>query len=128
MSIEEYGNEGCIDSPALSGIALLAVADGEADEETLAHVRTCPHCSQWVTRLRRMQTLLRQRLYRLECPSTEMLVDYCQGLLDPEEASAIRQHLKYCPHCHAEVNLLESSLMPNELTGQPSFYRWTLLP
>ncbi|NCC31062.1 MAG: hypothetical protein EOM24_03445 [Chloroflexia bacterium] len=128
MSIEEYGNESCIDAPALSGIDLLAVADGEADEATLAHVRTCPHCSQWVTRLRRMQTLLRQRLYRLDCPSTELLVDYCQGLLEPEKALVIRQHLEYCPHCRAEVTLLETSLMPKERAGQPSFYRWTLLP
>jgi anti-sigma factor RsiW len=111
MSIDEGWEEGCTAPPALSGVALIAAADGEADEATLAHLRACPACNDRVMQLRAMQARLRSRLYRLRCPSTDLLVDYCQGLIDPFQRAALAHHIAGCPHCSAEMALLERGAM-----------------
>ncbi len=107
MSIEESWDEGCALPSAPSATALIAAADGEADEATLAHLRACPHCAAQVAQLEDLQARLRRRLYRLYCPVSETLMDYCQGLLDAHQRAAVVQHLALCPHCSAEVALLE---------------------
>lgn len=107
MSSDESRARICADPPALGGNALMAAADGEADEATLAHLRACPHCAARVARLRALQQELLRRLYRLHCPSSDLLVDYCQGLLDPFQRTAVAHHLALCPHCAAELALLE---------------------
>lgn len=117
MSIDEGLEESCATPPALSGIALIAAADGEADEGTLAHLRECPTCSARVMQLRAVQARLRQRLYRLHCPSSDLLVDYCQGLVDPFQRAALAHHIATCPHCSAEVTLLERGAPVAEVVG-----------
>ncbi|MEI8166080.1 MAG: hypothetical protein WCG26_06870 [Chloroflexales bacterium] len=107
MSIEESMLAGCAAPTAPSGNALMAAADGDADEATLAHLRTCPQCSSHVAELRAMQARLRRRLYRLYCPASDILVDYCQGLLDPYQRAAVAHHTAICPHCAAELVLME---------------------
>ncbi|HMQ31140.1 MAG TPA: hypothetical protein PKD53_10445 [Chloroflexaceae bacterium] len=121
MSIEESWDEGCTLPSAPSATALIAAADGEADEATLAHLRACPHCAAQVARLAALQARLRRRLYRLYCPASETLMDYCQGLLDPYQRAALVQHLALCPHCAAEIGLLErvGAAPVAEVVGHP---------
>lgn len=107
MSIEECWDEGCSVSSGPRASDLVAAADGEADEATMAHVRSCPHCAARVAQLKTMQSRLRWRLFRLGCPASDQLMDYCQGLLDPYQRAALVQHLAVCPHCSAELALLE---------------------
>lgn len=107
MSSDESRDLGCTAPPALSGIAVMAAADGEADETILAHLRVCPSCAARASQLRALQRQLRARLYRATCPRSEALIDYCQGLLDPFERASVAHHLALCPHCAAEVALLE---------------------
>ena len=107
MTSDESREQVCTTAPALSGTALIAAADGEADETTLAHLRACPHCAARVAQIRSLERRLLRRLYRLHCPSTDVLVDYCQGLLDPYQRAAVVHHLALCPHCVAEVAQLE---------------------
>lgn len=107
MSIDESWDEGCTSPPAPSGAALIAAADGEADKATLAHLQVCPVCAARVMHLRALQRQLLRRLYRLHCPPTDLLVDYCQGLLEPQVRAALDHHLATCSHCAAEVGLLE---------------------
>ena len=123
MSIDESREHGCTTPPALSGSALIAAADGEADEAMLAHLRECPHCAARVAQTRALQTRLTRRLYRLECASSETLVDYCQGLLNPSQRAALAQHLAVCHHCVAEVALLERSAPLVERLGYGAFGR-----
>ncbi len=99
MSTEESWGEGCRQPAAPSANALIAAVDGEADEVTLAHLRACPHCAEQVAQLRALQARLRRRLYRLSCPPSDALVDYCQGLLDPSQRAALVHHLAGCPPC-----------------------------
>lgn len=109
MYLDEGATEGCIDPPGVHGNAVIAAVDGEADEDTLAHLRACPHCAARVARVRSLQRRLRRRLYRLFCPSTDVLVDYCQGLLDPHQRALITHHLAICPYCAEEMALLDRS-------------------
>ncbi|MCX7789120.1 MAG: hypothetical protein N2378_00635 [Chloroflexaceae bacterium] len=107
MTNDEEWEQQCACPPPLSDNLLIAAVDGEADEETLAHLRACPVCTARVMHLRALQAYLLRRLYRLHCPPTSTLVDYCQGLLDPRALAAVSHHLAICPHCTAEVKLLQ---------------------
>lgn len=119
MSIEESMQEGCTAPLAPSGTALMAAADGEPDEATLAHLQSCPHCASRVAELRDLQARMRRRLYRLFCPSSDVLVDYCQGLLDPYQRAALTHHLALCPHCMAEIAMMERAAPLAEAVGYP---------
>ncbi|WP_298819991.1 zf-HC2 domain-containing protein [Chloroflexus sp.] len=90
----------------LTSLELIAAADGDVDEAALHHLRQCPRCLQRVAALRSLQQALRHRLYRALCPSTDQLVDYCQGLLSPAQQVLIARHIAACPHCSAEIDLL----------------------
>jgi anti-sigma factor RsiW len=105
FSMEGQEHE-CSNPPGVSGNALIAAVDGEATPETLTHLCECPHCAARVERIRSLQRRLRHKLYRLHCPATLVLVDYCQGLLNQQSHAQITHHLALCPHCAAEVALL----------------------
>lgn len=127
MSSDESREGVCSTSPALSGSALIAAADGEADETILAHVRSCPHCAAQLAQIRTLQARLTRRLYRLHCPRSELLVDYCQGLLDPYQRTTITHHLAVCPHCATEVALLERGAPLADMVGYGAFGRASVL-
>ena len=97
----------CSHPPALSNVALLAVIDNEADTDVINHLDSCAFCSERAASFAELQQFLRAQLYRLFCPSSDLLIDYQQGLLRGEQRSAIAQHLSTCPHCAREVALVE---------------------
>ncbi len=107
MSDDGRESESCVAAPALSDMALLVAIDEDADENVLAHLHICPHCAGRVQRLRRLQQGLRAHLYRLFCPTSDLLIEYCRGLLDAEQQSAIAHHIALCPACAHELQLLE---------------------
>lgn len=123
MEIEDSRGQGCVCPPGLGGNAVIAAADGEADEATLAHLRVCPSCAEQVERVRDVQRRLRRQLYRLFCPATDVLVDYCQGLLDPYQRAAVTHHLAICQHCAGELALLERAGPPLDTGGPPALAR-----
>jgi anti-sigma factor RsiW len=106
MFTTESQDRDCSCPPGISGNALIAAVDGEAGPETLAHLGVCPQCAARVERVRSLQRRLRYKLYRCQCPSTQVLIDYCQGLLEPQQAAFASHHIAVCPHCAAEVALL----------------------
>ncbi len=108
MIIDESQETGCVTSPGLSSSMLMAAIDGELDAQIQAHLDACPSCAADVQQMRRFQRQLHVRLYRLFCPTTDLLVDYCQGLLDPYQRAQITHHIALCPHCAREVALMES--------------------
>ena len=99
----------CRRLPSPNEIDLIAAADGEADEEVVAHLRDCPHCAQRARDFGELQQLLRQRLYRILCPSSDDLLAYRQGWLDERRMAMLRTHLRDCPHCARELRLLEEA-------------------
>ncbi len=117
MSNQERWEEGCTMPPAPGVAALIAAADSEADAATLAHLEQCPHCASIVAQIRSFQVRLLHRLYRLHCPSSDLLVDYSQGLLDPYQRAFVTHHLALCPHCSAELALLERAGASDDAFG-----------
>ena len=99
--------EGCSWPRALDDLALIAAIDGEAGPDVMAHLRDCPHCSERAHVFENMQGLLRKQLFRMFCPTSEELAAYQQGLLKVDQRALITKHLKECPHCTREFNLLE---------------------
>jgi anti-sigma factor ChrR (cupin superfamily) len=99
--------EGCSGPIALDDLALIAAIDGEAGPDVMAHLRDCPHCSERAHVFENMQGLLRKQLFRMFCPTSEELAAFQQGLLKVDQRALITKHLKECPHCTREFNLLE---------------------
>jgi hypothetical protein len=99
----------CRRPPSLNDIDLIAAVDGEAEEEVLDHLRDCPHCAQRAQDIDELQQLLRQRLYRILCPSSDDLLAYRQGWLDERRRLDLRDHLRDCPHCGRELRLLDEA-------------------
>lgn len=108
MIIDEGQETGCVAPPGLSNSAFMAAVDGEIDAQIQAHLEICPSCAAQVRKMRTFQRRLHLRLYRLFCPTTDVLVDYCQGLLDPYQRAQITHHIALCPHCASEVALMEA--------------------
>jgi len=99
--------QGCSWPLALDDLALIAAIDGEAGSDVIAHLRDCPYCSERAHVFENMQGLLRKQLFRMFCPTSEELAAYQQGLLKGGQRAPITEHLKECPHCTREFNLLE---------------------
>src|SRR6478672_411794 len=99
--------EGCSWPIALDDLALIAAIDGEAEPDVMAHLRDCPYCLERAHVFENMQGLLRKQLFRMFCPTSEELAAYQQRLLNGSQRALITEHLKECPHCTREFNLLE---------------------
>ncbi len=100
----------CSRPPALGELALIAAVDGEADVDTVAHLRTCQYCANRAHEFADLQGLLRKRLYRMFCPTSEELAAFHQGMLDHTQCTTISKHIIDCPHCSRELRLLNEAL------------------
>jgi|HigsolmetaAR202D_1030399.scaffolds.fasta_scaffold19929_2 hypothetical protein len=109
----------CNCPPALDELALIAAIDGEADEATRQHLRKCPYCASRAQTFDQLQRALRQRLFRIFCPSSEDLAAYQQGWLDAEKRAIVKQHLLKCPLCAQEQQILHQ-VARQPLTEAPS--------
>src|SRR6185436_20719315 len=99
MEVNREDLGACTCPPALDDLDLIAAIDGEAGEDVLGHLRDCPYCTERAHDFGELQELLRRRLYRILCPSSEDLVAYRHGWMDVWRRDKIREHLKMCPHC-----------------------------
>src|SRR5262245_36799124 len=99
--------EGCSWPIALDDLALIAAIDGEAGPEVMAHLRDCLYCSERAHVFEEMQRLLRKQLLRMFCRTSGELAAAEEGLLYGDQQALITEHLKECPHCTREFNLLE---------------------
>jgi len=82
---------------------VLAYADGEGDAGTVAHVATCMECAAEVSAYTLLDRTLRARLLRVDCLDPQALGELALGLLPPERALSVRQHLALCPACEREL-------------------------
>jgi len=98
---------GCRLPPELDDLVLIAAIDGEADGETMAHLRVCPHCAGRAKHFADLQGLLRQQLFRMFCPTSETLVTFQQGGLESDQRASVASHLADCPYCGRELRLIE---------------------
>lgn len=104
----------CMQPPEPDDADLLAFLDGEDRPEVEAHLRVCPHCRDRSRELAALDGRLAQHLFRAVCPTSLQLGEYVLETADREVARSIRQHLKACPHCQAEVAQLRAYLLDLE--------------
>ena len=100
----------CTSPPAPADTDLLAYLDGELDDRVAIHLERCPHCRMRAQGLAHLQDQLTARLYRFDCPSPADLGEYHFGLVPPDQAEVMADHITRCPHCAGEVAQLESYL------------------
>jgi anti-sigma factor RsiW len=118
--------DGCRLPPELDDLALIAAIDGEAEAETTAHLRACPHCAARAHRFAELQGMLRKQFFRMFCPVSDALVAFQQGRLEGDQFESIEAHIADCPHCARELQLL------TRLAGDPQLGRsppdpWNIL-
>jgi len=94
---------------------LLAYLAGEGVRPIVEqHLARCPYCSGQLADFRRLELSFLSKLYRWDCPPSQVLGEYELGLLDPETALAVKFHLRACVSCVAELSMLGKFL-----TGDP---------
>lgn len=79
------------------------------------HLARCPRCSAQLADFRRMELSLSSKLYRWDCPPSQVLGEYQLGLLDAEATLAVRFHLRSCVGCTAELSTLGEFLAGDPL-------------
>jgi len=107
----------CISSPSLEDWKLISYIDGEADDIVAHHVEQCPFCHEKADRWRKLQTTMRGKLYRQNCPPPMELGEYHLGLLLDPQKLIMAAHLHQCPLCRSEITQLEEFLQ--EMTSEP---------
>lgn len=60
---------------------------------------------------------LQAKLYRLDCPTTETLMAYLHGNLDPQRAKTIAEHTQECVLCRTELQHLRAYMTPSTERG-----------
>src|SRR5262245_19268329 len=104
----------CSSPPPLTDNQITAALDGEADPAALAHLAQCPSCSARLADARRFERRAQRRLYRWDCPSSQLLGDYHLGLVTPGDERTVRRHLAQCARCAEELEELRRFLVDGE--------------
>jgi len=102
----------CSDPGFIRDEDLLAYLAGERVQQVVEqHLTRCPHCSAQLADYRQLELSLISKLYRWDCPSSQVLGEYQLSLLDKEAALAVRLHLLSCVSCVAELATLNEFLV-----------------
>ncbi len=115
MHEQDSAPDACSLPEPLDDLALLAAVDQEAGEEIAGHIATCPVCAARAAQFARLQRLLRSRLYRMFCPSSDELASFHEQSLPPDRSTALAEHVRTCPHCTRELAMLGDVLDPPDV-------------
>jgi hypothetical protein len=106
----------CSEPGAIRDDELLAYIDGvQVRPAVLAHLAHCQYCSAQLATYKRMDHKLIQKLYRWDCPDSQILGEYQLNLLDREQSTEIQDHLKRCALCATEIATLTNFLANDPL-------------
>ncbi len=93
-------------SGAITPEDLIAFVDDEAPGHIGEAIRADPASRAAADSYAQSQRRLRERLYRFDCPSPQLLGEYDLGLLAPSERTRVAAHVVDCPRCTAEMRML----------------------
>ena len=96
----------CINPKEIHPGDLSAYVDGEASPSVRTHIARCAYCTAKALQIQRTSKLLFETLYRVRCPAPEVLGQYHLDLLSPDERLTVAAHVRTCPHCTQELELL----------------------
>lgn len=101
----------CIEPGAVRDEELFAYLGGEkVRPAVLQHLTNCQYCASRLANYQQMERALNQKLYRWDCPPSQLLGEYQLGLLSSQQAAEVRNHLATCVLCMAEVTSLATFL------------------
>ena len=106
----------CTKPGAIRDEELLAYLAGENVRPfVVQHLAECQHCSSQMAAYQRVELALTSKLYRWDCPPSQVLGEYQLGLLNKELTAAVKNHLAMCVLCTAEVATLTEFLAHDPL-------------
>jgi len=101
----------CTKPGAIRDEELLAYLAGENVRPfVVQHLAECQHCSSQMAAYQRVELALTSKLYRWDCPPSQVLGEYQLGLLSKELTAAVKNHLAMCVLCATEVVTLTEFL------------------
>jgi hypothetical protein len=110
----------CSEPGAIRDEELIAYVAGEkvrpAVEQHIAH---CEECASQLAAYQSLERKLISKLYRWDCPPSEVLGEYQLGLLSKEQAVAVKNHLSICVLCADEVAVLTNFLASDPMLIEP---------
>lgn len=90
---------------------LLAYLAGEMVRPFVTeHLAQCQSCTAQLASYQELESLLSSKLYRWDCPPSEVLGEYQLGMLSREMTAAVQHHLDICVLCAGEVATLTGFL------------------
>ena len=90
---------------------LLAYLAGERVRPVVPqHLASCQSCTSKLADYRRIEHTLIGKLYRFDCPPSQILGEYELGMLSGEDAAAVKRHLSMCALCATDVATLADFL------------------
>lgn len=100
----------CSKPGAIHDEELIAYLAGEqVRPAVIFHLAECERCSNQLATYRKMDLRLLNKLYRWDCPPSQVLGEYQMGMLQGNDAW-IKSHLNMCVSCTAEVMALTEFL------------------
>ncbi|MBV9614037.1 MAG: hypothetical protein JO031_01115 [Ktedonobacteraceae bacterium] len=110
----------CSEPGALRDEELIAYLAGEMVRPAVVeHLAHCQRCSLQLARYRRIELELLSKLYRWDCPPNQILGEYQMGMLSQAQATAVKNHLRTCVLCAAEVTTLTEFLANDPFLVEP---------
>src|SRR5436309_13833203 len=111
----------CSQPGAIRDEELLAYLAGEKVRPfVVQHLATCQRCATQLEDYRRIELALTSKLYRWDCPPSQVLGEYQLGMLSKELSAAVKNHLSMCVLCAAEVATLAEFLAYDAWLAQPA--------
>lgn len=114
----------CSFPPPLKDDELAMLLDNTADDSLWQHLSQCPYCQSRLEKTRQsanqLDNHLKKRLFRLDCPSPHIFVDYFFERLTTDEYANVQQHLKICPHCQSDFAELRRFMQKPATTPEKS--------
>lgn len=110
----------CSKPGAIRDEELVAYLVGEnVRPAVIEHLQCCESCSSQLATYRRIEHKLTSKLYRWDCPPSQVLGEYQLGMLDSESALEVEQHLRTCVLCAADLTTLTAFLTNDPMLMEP---------
>ncbi len=114
----------CSEPGAIRDEELLAYLAGEKVRPFVKqHLAHCQCCTAQLAAYERIERTLTSKLYRFDCPPSQVLGEYHLGLLNKEFTAAVSNHLSMCALCAAEVATLTEFLANDQMLARPAVAR-----
>jgi hypothetical protein len=101
----------CSEPGAIRDEDLIAYLSGDNVRPSVAqHIATCQSCSSRLASYQQVDHALANTLFRYDCPPSHMLGEYYLNVLSKAQSGLVKNHLRICEFCTAEVAQLSGFL------------------